>query len=159
MGSGKEDDKRIAEIIKGARALDWAEDEYQLFLLTRNNAGSDSALPLSAIALRMVACVEPAGFHPVRRFSTTDALLLGIVVDPRLRMHSATADQPHYTSVSLGLRATVELETHRALPIFDAETIIKPTENQRSLDQHYTRWATSSQTLIRFGTRPRHHRP
>ncbi|MFG3620826.1 Abi family protein [Nocardia exalbida] len=38
MGSGKEDDRRIAEIIKGARALGWAEDEYQLFLLTRPDA-------------------------------------------------------------------------------------------------------------------------
>lgn len=38
IGSGKEDDRRIAEIIKGARALGWEEDEYQLFLLTGPDA-------------------------------------------------------------------------------------------------------------------------
>ncbi|WP_024800022.1 hypothetical protein [Nocardia sp. BMG51109] len=38
MGSGSEDDKRIAEIIKGARDLGWQGDEYQLFRLTRSDA-------------------------------------------------------------------------------------------------------------------------
>jgi hypothetical protein len=37
MRSGSKDDKRIAEIIKGARDFGWQGDEYQLFLLTRSD--------------------------------------------------------------------------------------------------------------------------
>lgn len=42
MNSGSASDRQIAEIIKASRELNWTDDEYQLFLLTRPGAERQS---------------------------------------------------------------------------------------------------------------------